>query len=90
MALSEHDLAQLDAVLASRDAAAGVVAELRLLLPGLKITQCDPADIDLETPFRTWPHFALHLIDGAAHCWRLTNDADAATGLVIVPLQASE
>lgn len=84
MSLGEAELAVIDAVLSQRSASAGVVSELRQRLPGLKISQCDPSDLDLETPFRVWPGYAVHLVDGSAHCWRLTGDVSAATGLVLV------
>ena len=89
MALGEAEFSVIDAVLSQREAASGVVAELRQLLPSLKISQCDPSDLDLETPYRVWPGFAVHLVDGTAHCWRLTDDAALATGFVVVPLRGT-
>jgi len=73
MALGETELAVIDAVLSQINPPAGVVGELRQRLPGLKISQCDPSDLDLEKPFRVWPGYAVHLVDGSSHCWRLTS-----------------
>jgi hypothetical protein len=50
----------------------------------MTVTQCDPSDIDLETPFRVLAGVSLYLVDGMDHCWRLTTDATRATGLVVV------
>jgi hypothetical protein len=84
MALGATDLADIEALLNTQVAPAQAAAELRRRFPALTITQCDPSDVDLETPFREWPRFSLHLVDGSDHCWRLTPDAARATGLVVV------
>ena len=84
MALGISDLTAIDALVAEQTDVATAVKALRQRFPGMSVTQCDPSDVDLETPFRTWPRFPLHLVDSADHCWRLTLDADRATGLVLV------
>jgi hypothetical protein len=89
MALGAADLADIEMLLNTGTERACVVADLRQRFPGMAVTTCDPSDVDLETPFRIGAHFALHLVDGANHCWRLTSDADCATGLMIVANQVN-
>ena len=85
MALSAADLEAIETLLATPAAPEAVVPALRQRLPGLSVTRCDPSDVDTETPFRSWPHVALFLVDGTDHCCRLTGDPARATGIVVVP-----
>lgn len=84
MALGTSDLADIDAMLQAQTEPVLAIAALRQRFPRLSVTQCDPSDVDLETPFRTWPRFSLHLVDSADHCWRLTSEMERATGLLLV------
>ena len=88
MALGPAALAEIDTLLTTQAEPAQVVAQLRKSLPGLTVTQCDASDLDLETPFRTWRHFSLFLVDSTDHCWRLTSDAARASGVVVVATPA--
>ncbi len=88
MALSSDDLAEIDALLAAPGAGDGALADLRRRFPGLSLTRCDASDVDQEEPFRAYPRFNLYLVDGAAHCWRLTADPASATGLLVAGLKA--
>ncbi len=88
MALGPTELAEIDTLLNTQAEPARLVAALRKGFPGLTVTQCDPSDLDLETPFRIWPRFSLFLVDNTDHCWRLTSDAARASGLVIVATPA--
>ena len=89
MALDPTQLAEIETLLNSDADTSGVVAALRKSVPGMTVTLCDPSDVDLETPFRTWSRFSLFLVDSADHCWRLTTDAARATGLVLVANKVS-
>ncbi len=84
MALSASDLVDIDALLETQSEPSLAVASLRQRFPHMTVTQCDPSDVDLETPFHTGSRYSLHLVDSADHCWRLTDDAARATGLVLV------
>lgn len=84
MALGTSDLADIDALLQAQTQPVLAVAALRQRFPKLSVTLCDPSDVDLETPFRTWSRFSLHLVDSTDHCWRLTAEAERATGLLLV------
>jgi hypothetical protein len=87
MALTADDLADIDAVLASPEADARALADLRRRLPGLSLTRCEASDVDADEPFRAYPRFNLYLVDGAAHCWQLTSDPARATGLVVAAVK---
>ncbi|MFT4080384.1 DUF6129 family protein [Rhodomicrobium lacus] len=84
MPFSAEDLAGIDAVLSAADAGAEAISALRARFPGLSITLCDPSDVDTEDPFKEYERFDLHLVNGAGHCWQLTTDPNAATGIVVV------
>jgi hypothetical protein len=83
MSLSDHSLAALDDVLASAEADAATIAELRRRFPGLPLRRCDALDVAGETPFRTFARCNLYLLDGRNHCWKITSDPGCATGLVL-------
>lgn len=83
MALSDADLAQIEALLAASEVGAAAFADFRRRFPGLTLTRCDASDMGAEAPFRKYPRFNLYLVDGADHCWRLTRDPACATGIVV-------
>lgn len=89
MALTADDVRDIETLLGAAEASAQTFADLRRRFPMLSVTRCDPSDLGVETPFREFPRFALHLVDGSDHCWRLTDDPARATGLVVVPLKVS-
>ncbi|WP_414041758.1 hypothetical protein ACJU26_06845 [Acidithiobacillus sp. M4-SHS-6] len=60
----------------------GILPVLRTRFPGLPITQCPAGDVSDE-PFRTGEYFDLHLLDTRDHCWKVTSDFQAATGLLL-------
>ncbi len=88
MGLSQADIAEIESLLAGEVADATARAELRRRFPCLSVTRCAASDLGAETPFRKQPGFSLYLVDGRDHCWRLTDDPDCATGLVIVRHEA--
>lgn len=83
MAVSEADLAVIDAVMVAGKPVAGVWSELRERLPHLFWTRCEASDV-VEEPFRVYQAADLHLVDGGSgHCIQLTPDPAFATGLVL-------
>lgn len=82
MAITNSDLARIESLLAVANSL-DVVSSLRQIVPGMTLTRCDAADMRDEAPFRVCGAFNLYLVDSSAHCWRLTSDARAATGLVL-------
>ena len=83
MALTENDLAQLEALLGSAEVDVNPLADFRQRFPGLSLTRCDASDMGSDEPFRTYPGFNLYLVDGSNHCWHITGDPAAATGIVV-------
>jgi hypothetical protein len=83
MGLSAEDIAEIGALLAAPGPAAQALAMLRERFPGLSVTRVDASDISLETPFRRYERFDLHLVDGSNHCWSLTDSPEHATGIAI-------
>jgi len=83
MALSVEDIGRIDALLADASREINPLADFRQRFPGLSLTRCDAQDMSGEPAFREYPRFNLYLVDGRDHCWRLTDDPDAATGVVV-------
>jgi hypothetical protein len=81
MALSADELTQIDAMLVAPGETHPFV-ELRRRFPHLSWTCCDASDV-IETPFRVYEHFDIHLLDGADHCAQITSDPARATGVVL-------
>lgn len=80
--MQAEELARAEALLAE-PAAEGELAALRQALPGRAITLCDAADLTEGRPYRVVPRYEIYLVDGTAHCWQLTTDPAAATGLLL-------
>lgn len=81
--ISQDDLVRIEGLLAEPPAGANPLADFRSRFPGLSLTRCDAADMSGEETFREYPKFNLYLVDGRDHCWRLTDDPNAATGVVV-------
>ncbi|MBG7618113.1 HCV capsid domain containing protein [Herbaspirillum sp. AP02] len=85
MSLSVQQLAAVQEVL--QDAAhANALAALRSALPRLVCSRCDQEDMRGETPYWRGHRYALYLVDTDAHCWRVVDGPDEASGVVIVRL----
>ena len=83
MALTENALKQLEELLGSAAVDGNPLADFRQRFPGLSLTRCDASDMGSDEPFRTYPGFNLYLVDGSNHCWQITGDPAAATGIVV-------
>ncbi len=85
MALSEIDLARIDALVnalgnSAQPEALGIA--LQRLVPGVALRQCDASDV-LEEPFLSAGTCDLHLLDVSSHCIRVTEDPTEASGLLV-------
>ncbi|HEY9146638.1 MAG TPA: hypothetical protein VIN36_08125 [Thiobacillus sp.] len=80
--ISPDDLARIGTLLAAPPAG-NPLADFRSRFPGLSLTRCDAGDMGGEAPYREYPSFNLYLVDGRDHCWHLTGDPAAATGIVV-------
>jgi hypothetical protein len=82
MAINADEIEHIEKLLAGASLET-LLSELRERFPELSLTRCEASDIDTETPFREYGRYSLYLVDGADHCWRLTDDPRRATGLVV-------
>lgn len=60
-----------------------VVNALRAAYPDIHFTYCLDDDIINAKPVIEEEKFNIYLVDGREHCLCLTNDYDAATGVVV-------
>ena len=67
----------------------GAVTAFRVEFPGVTLTHCDASDMGGEEPFRSLDQFDLYLLDARDHCVRITNDPEAATGIVLAKRQGA-
>lgn len=90
MSFDAQSLAAIDELLATAEANAATIVELRRRLPGLSLSRCDASDVADETPFRRFERCDLYLLDGRDHCWKITSDPATATGLVLAGKEAQK
>lgn len=85
MSLDAGASSAIDSFLATAPADHVTLTALRQFAPHMTVTRCDAVDVRDETPFREYALCNLYLIDGRDHCWKITGDPAAATGLVLAP-----
>jgi hypothetical protein len=83
MPFTAADVSQLESLLALSDGGVQAMIEFRSRFPGRSLTRCDASDMGTNEPFRRFGAFDVYLVDGRDHCWRLTDDPAAATGVVL-------
>jgi hypothetical protein len=67
-----------------------LITQLRAEFAPLHFTYCYDDDISGRTPAIETEKFNLYLIDGREHCLKMTNDYEAATGIVVAELIADD
>jgi hypothetical protein len=82
MPLSADELTEIDKMLSAPDADASLYTQLRQRFPHLSLTRCDASDV-VESPFRSYQKFDLHLLNTKDHCAQITEDPASATGLIL-------
>ncbi|TBU98821.1 DUF6129 family protein [Stutzerimonas kirkiae] len=61
-----------------------LLVRLRSRHPGVHFTVCMDDDIPANArPIAERPHFNLYLVNSSTHCSVLTNDPEAASGIVL-------
>jgi hypothetical protein len=83
MALSPEQLSGVENLLQTREAGANPLPQIRAGFPGLLVTRCDAEDMRGEAPYRRSGAYDLFLVDTSNHCWRIIDDPQAASGVVI-------
>lgn len=86
--MSAEDWAAIDRLLSAPDADAAILTLLRTSFAHLSWTRCDAADV-IETPFRSYRRFDVHLLDSVDHCWHITDDPTRATGIILAMRKAA-
>ena len=56
---------------------------VRASFPELTVTRCDADDMRDETPFCRAGDFDVFLVNTSNLCWKIINEPDAATGLIL-------
>ena len=64
------------------------LSALRQQYPTIHFTYCMDDDLPNNAPVFEHKNFNLYLIDGRDHCLCLTNDFEAATGIVVAEIIA--
>lgn len=86
MAISDAELAEIEKMLSAEGSP--VLSELRAKFSHLSWTRCDASDV-IESPYRSYAHCEMHLLDGADHCVTVTNDPSHATGVIVAYRRAA-
>jgi hypothetical protein len=86
MAISDVEWTEIEKLLGSEGAPA--LSDLRAKFSHLTWTRCDASDV-IETPFRSFTHCDVHLLNGADHCVTVTDDPAYATGVIVAFRRAS-
>ncbi|MGO9514125.1 MAG: hypothetical protein ACLP2F_10845 [Steroidobacteraceae bacterium] len=83
MSFTAAEVSQLESLLALSDGGAQAALDFRSRFPGRSLTRCDALDMGTDEPFLRFAALDVYLVDGRDHCWRLTDDPAAATGVVL-------
>ncbi|MDP3010010.1 MAG: DUF6129 family protein [Methylococcales bacterium] len=67
-----------------------LITQLRAEFAPLHFTYCYDDDISGRTPAIETDTFNLYLIDGREHCLKMTDDYEAATGIVVAEVIADD
>jgi hypothetical protein len=82
MAVSVEELTEIDKILSEAERAPLALSELRSKFPHLSWTKCDASDV-IETPYRSYAHCDVHLLEQGDHCVHVTSEPEEATGVVL-------
>jgi len=80
--MTVEELRAIEQFLAALDMDASIFAELRRRFPNLSWLRCDASDV-IETPYRAFERFDVHLLNNVDHCAQITSDPALATGIVL-------
>lgn len=89
MTLNANDIQEIETMFARPGVDASVFGTFRSRFPEASLTKCDATDVADADPYKELGRFTLYLVDGRDHCWQLTDDPEAATGIVVVENKTS-
>lgn len=83
MALAPEQIDNIVGILSATAAGQNPVPAIRQAWPGMMVSRCDALDMRGETVFRNLDTFQLFLVDASDHCWRIVDQPEQATGVVV-------
>ena len=85
--LDAHILDQVLALTVSQGLSEDTLRVLRTSWPGIHFSYCMDDDVCGVEPVRSASGVNVYLVDGRAHCLRLTNELGTATGVVLAEVE---
>lgn len=85
--ISPEDIAAVAELADAAGTSDGLISELRRRWPEHHFTICLDEDIGISRPVREGRGYNLYLVAGGSGCIGFTEDAAAATGMVIAELE---
>ncbi len=82
----QEEVKSIAALLESEGASGDVESLLRTSFPGMRFTFCSTDDITVRRPVITLEQFEIYLY-GGDHCLTLSNDYEAAHGVVVAEIE---
>ena len=83
--IKEEEVKAIGALLESEGEGGDVESLLRTSFPGMRFTFCSTDDITVRRPVVELPNYEIYLYAGD-HCLTLSNDYDAAHGVVVAEI----
>lgn len=83
MGLSADDMSALSGLGDAATDVAALAAAARARWSGLRVTVVDAVDVRGETPVLETASARVFLLGSDGHCWSMTTDPAAATGLML-------
>lgn len=83
MGLSADDMSALSGLGDAAPDVAALAATARARWNGLRVTVVDAVDVRGETPVLETASARVFLLGSDGHCWSMTTDPAAATGLML-------
>ncbi len=83
MPMTHEQIAQAGSILSAAPTVRAAAASLREAFPGLRAIVVDADDMRAETPALTLDQRALYLVSTDGHCWSVTQEPDAASGVIL-------
>lgn len=88
--ITAERLQEVSQWLAQQTGGADLQSQMRRAFPDLHLTFCSDDDVTLDEPAWSCDGYRLYLVDGRNHCLALTNDPNAASGLVVADCEEDD
>jgi hypothetical protein len=85
--ITEEQLDSISKLVKAGPISEQVVERLRSSFPDIHFTYCMDDDVVGAKPVLEDPTFNLYLVDSSSHCLALTQDLEAASGLVLAEIE---